>query len=209
MNIHEIGDIDPFVRAVKVKKSAQLEGTWQDIDHLLIYIARGTCDYHYGEDDVRHMKAGDLIIFPPFMKHSLKKGTNHSIVQYILHFDWYQTPERSAIAHQPLSAFEDAPMLSARETSLGNEVIVVSMPSEAKGKLERLFLDMFAEDNSREEGYPLVLKALMIQILTLVFRCRENQTAEQISEEGFIQKLLILRERLRLVGKAIGQCMGK
>lgn len=170
MDIALIKDIDPFVRAVKVKKSSQLEGLWNDIDNLFIYIARGTCTYYCGNNKVCRLKAGDLIVFPPFMSHELKRETNDSIVQYIVHFDWYEVPERIKLEHRPLEYFPVTPKVDEREFLLGNDVLVMSLNEQDRTTFERLFLNLFREFTVKEDGCRLMMKSLLMQILIFAFR---------------------------------------
>ena len=182
MDIGQIKDIDPFVRAVKVKKSSQLEGLWNDIDTLFIYIARGTCTYYCGNNKLYRLKAGDCIVFPPFMSHELRRDTNNAIVQYIVHFDWFETPERVRLEHRPLEYYPEAPKISEREFLLGNEAFVLSLQQQDRTTVERLFLTLFREFTAGEPGSRLMMKSLLTQMMILAFRNSTNADLEKEHE---------------------------
>ena len=162
--------IDPFVRAVKIKKSSQLAGTWKDIDNLFIYIAKGSCEYYYTDGKACSMKAGDCIVLPPFMVHELRQGTNHSIVQYIMHFDWFEDQDRVSLEHKPFEKYHPVPAISQDEFPFGENIFVVSFLEEERPVIERMFLDLYREFEHKRAGYQLMGKAICMQILTLAMR---------------------------------------
>ncbi len=162
--------INPFVRAVKIKKSSRLAGTWKDIDNLFIYIAKGSCKYYYTDGKVCSMKAGDCIVLPPFMVHELRQGTNHSIVQYIMHFDWFEDRDRVSLEHKPFEKYDPVPAISQDEFPFGENIFVVSFPEEERPGIERLFLNLYREFEHEMIGHQLMAKAICIQLLTLAIR---------------------------------------
>lgn len=210
-------EINPFVRAVKIKKSSQLVGTWKDIDNLFIYIAKGSCEY-YTDGRVCSMKAGDCIVFPPFMVHELRKGTNHAVVQYIMHFDWFENKDRVLLEHKPLEKYHSVPEISKDEFPLGEDVFVVSFPEEERSAVERLFLNLYREFEHKKPGYRLMEKAICMQLLTLAIRASaENGGASEKRKPGHqssgqivnkVMEYIYLHYSEQLSNKRLGEVVG-
>ena len=205
------------MRAVKIKKSSQLVGTWKDIDNLFIYIAKGSCEY-YTDGNVCSMKAGDCIVFPPFMEHELREGTNHSIVQYIMHFDWFENEDRVLLEHKPLEEYQPVPEISGDEFPLGKEIFVVSLPEEERAAVEHLFLSLYREFEYKNPGYRLMRKAICMQLLALIFRASaessfvaEKRKAGHQSSGQIVNKVLeyiYLHYSEELSNKRLGEVVG-
>ena len=173
-------DINPFVRAVKIKKSSHLSGTWKDIDNLFIYIAKGSCDYYYTDGNVCSMNAGDCILLPPFMVHELRQTTNRTVVQYIMHFDWFEDKRRVSLEHKPFKQYDPVPAISPDEFPFGENVFVASFPEEERPVAERLFLNLYREFGHKQIGYRLMGKAICMQLLTHAIRLSASKS---IAEE--------------------------
>ena len=185
MKCDDLKGIDPFIRTVKIKKSSQLTGSWEDFDHLFIYIARGSCVYYYGKDQSCEMKAGDFILFPPYVPHSLRRD-NSSMVQYIIHFDFFKDPARVPLRHQSALYMEEdqRPPVPLRETLFGNAVHYASFPVERIYTVERLFLELYQEFTEKKEGSELMQKALLCQLLCEALRAdrKKEKPSAEVSE---------------------------
>lgn len=91
MDLNDFENIQPFVRMVKIKKSLKLEGGWEDLDHVMIYIAHGSAVYNIADSSYL-LETGQLILIPPYLYHDLARQGDENLVQYILHFDLFTSP---------------------------------------------------------------------------------------------------------------------
>lgn len=112
MNICDFENIQPFVRMVKIKKSLHLQGDWEDLDHVMIYIAHGSVVYGVSGHSYL-LNTGDIILLPPLMHHCLFNQSQDNLVQYILHFDFFTNPVRKQIPHQSAADLTPKPENSA------------------------------------------------------------------------------------------------
>ena len=87
---------------VKIKKSVSLTGTWEDIDHVMIYLNQGEVKCIV-EGVTYILREGDLLIMPPHARHIVMIENEKPTTQYIFHFDFFYDEERARIPHQ--SAF--------------------------------------------------------------------------------------------------------
>ena len=82
-----VDKINPYVRMMRLKRSAAMSGKWKDIDNVFTYVAAGSADFIV--EGVKYsLKSGDLIIIPPYKTHVVISQGKDSLVQYIMHFDY-------------------------------------------------------------------------------------------------------------------------
>jgi len=175
MNIKELKDIQPYIRMVKIQKSISFEGDWQDIDHVIIYVVQGSFDYIM-EGMRYHMDEGSFLLIPPYMSHLAIKKNNAPLVQYIVHFDFYEDPERMKI---PYMSGKGGGTVSEKEGLLQGEHFFASIPQKERTEFETLFLTMYREFFGREEGRGLMLKGLATQMLVTLARSISAQEKMQ------------------------------
>ena len=175
MKIQDLADIQPFVRMVKIKKAVHLEGAWEDLDHVLIYIVQGSVDYIL-EGNRYHLETGDYLLIPPYMYHLAVKSNVDPLVQHIVHFDFYSDPDRALIRHQSAINQEVRFPVPQREKVLGGKPFLGSIPEKDRFTFEKLFTSMYREFSQREDGYQIMLKGLCIMLLTAVYRRRSGST---------------------------------
>ena len=169
MNISDFETIEPFVRMVKIKKSLNLKGAWEDLDHVLIYIANGSVIYNVAGTSYP-LHYGDLILIPPYLCHTLEKSSDDQLIQYILHFDFYRDISRMNIAHQSAANMNPRPKLPVPEQLLGGSVVTAAIPAEERFQYESLFLQMYREFSRQRAGYASVLRGMAIQLIFLILR---------------------------------------
>lgn len=99
MKISDFSGIHPFVRTIKIKKSIQLTGRWEDIEHILVYIAHGSVLYGIGQE-LYPLQCGDMLLIPPYEVHHIYNQGEDELIQYIFHFDFYMDEERMKIVHK-------------------------------------------------------------------------------------------------------------
>ena len=181
MNTREIENIQPFVRMVKIKKAVHLEGAWEDLDQLMIYVAKGSLDYIM-EGTRYHLEEGDFIIIPPYMYHIAAKSNTDPLVQYIVHFDFYDDPERVQIPHQSAIKLEKKYLIPERERILKDKPFQGKIQVKERFNFEKIFMTMYREYSQRENGYPLLIKGLMLQMLTMLARCQSIQKSGELAQ---------------------------
>lgn len=166
MNMKELKDIQPYVRMTKIQKSISFEGDWQDIDHVIIYVVQGSFDYIL-EGVKYHMEEGSFLLIPPYLSHLAIKKNNAPLVQYIVHFDFYEDAGRMRI---PYMSGKGGGTVSEKEDLLQGEHFFASIPYKERAGFETLFLTMYREFFGREEGRGLMLKGLATQMLVTLAR---------------------------------------
>lgn len=181
MNICDFENIQPFVRMVKIKKSLHLQGDWEDLDYVMIYIAHGSVVYGVSGHSYL-LNTGDIILFPPLMHHCLFNQSQDNLVQYILHFDFFTNPVRKLIPHQSAADLTPKPELPACEKILNNTVYVTTLPSEERFQFENLFLQMYREFSQQKAGYQNMLQGMAIQVIFSVLRCIPAEKPENSAE---------------------------
>ena len=183
MVIQDLAKVQPYIRMVKIKKSVHLEGAWEDLDYVLIYIAEGSLDYIL-EGRRYHMAEGDFILIPPYMHHLIVKTNTDPLIQYVLHFDFYMDEERMKIPHQSGTNLISKYPVPEREKLLEGKEIVGTIRQSERYSIEKLFLSMYHEFSREEEGYVTMLKGMAIQFLTIVVRCFPHQSGEVREEKS-------------------------
>jgi len=174
----DLENIQPFVRMVKIKKAVHLEGAWEDLDNVLIYIAQGSIDYIM-EGTRYHLEAGNFVLIPPYTYHIAVKSNVDALVQHIVHFDFYTDPERTEISHQSAINQEFRFPVPPQEKLLSGKPVLGSIPEKERYAFEKLFISMYREFSQREEGYRTMLKGLTIQLLMTLWRSKSGQTVSQ------------------------------
>ena len=144
MSIQDFANLQPFVRMVKIKRSVRLEGSWEDLDHVFIYNAKGNADWVISGKRW-HLPEGSCLLIPPYLSHLIVKIGNEELVQYVLHVDLFEDAERKLLPHQSAFRFEQKPVLPEKEKLLHGKVLAASIPRKERYTLERLFLNMYRE----------------------------------------------------------------
>ncbi len=181
MTIHDLENAQPYVRMVKIKKSVHLEGAWEDLDHVVIYIVEGELDYIL-EGRRYHMVEGDFILIPPYMHHLVVKMNMEPVTQYVLHFDFYMDEERAKIPHQSGMNLISRYPVPEREKVLGGKELLATIRQNERYSIEKLFLSMYHEFSREEEGYRTMLKGMALQFLTSLVRCLPSRQGEAWEE---------------------------
>ena len=79
MSIQDFANLQPFVRMVKIKRSVRLEGSWEDLDHVFIYNAKGSAD-RVISGKRWHLPEGSCLLIPPYLSHLIVKIGNEELV---------------------------------------------------------------------------------------------------------------------------------
>ena len=167
LNIDEYEKMNPYVRMMRLKRTASLSGKWRDIDHVFTYIASGQGDFiidgnHYT------LKTGDVIIIPPLKTHIIISQGFEPLVQYIMHFDFFEKEERIGLQHKNIS--EEVSYRIPDEEKFLNEVLVTEINMTDRTDISRIYLSMLREFEDRKPCRNVLLKAGCMQLLTYTFR---------------------------------------
>lgn len=164
--------INPYVRMVRLKKEALMTGIWCDIDNVFTYIAAGKADFiingiHYS------LRAGNAIIIPPYLAHMIVSKGTETLVQYIIHFDYFETEERKKLVNKDVLEENDRQnTLSDGQNLMKDQVIIAEIPETERNKLIRKYLDLNREFQGNLPGRELMLKAGCLECLVCTLRNR-------------------------------------
>ena len=162
--------INPYIRMMRLKRAATLTGKWRDIDNVFTYIASGKGDFVI--DGIRyHLSAGNAIIIPPYKTHVIFSQGKEPLVQYIMHFDFFETPERVKLIHKDvLDEEEQKIVIPEQEQLLEQKVSIAEIPEEERNDIMRLYLYLMREFNENRPGKEMILKSGCINILISMLR---------------------------------------
>jgi AraC-like DNA-binding protein len=168
MDISNFEDIFPFVRMMRVKKSFLMTGKWKDLDHVYTYIMEGKAKFVI--DGRSHdLNKGDAIIIPPYATHVITQQVTGPMVQYIFHFDLYETPDRINLVHKDILNETLKMILPDREKKL-QEVFVTSFQETARIRIQKLYTIMLREFEKKLPGWGTLIRAYCMEILLLTLR---------------------------------------
>ena len=167
----DFATISPYVRMMRLKKvTTMLSGKWRDIDHVYTYIASGSAEFIIA--GVRYqLHRGNAIIIPPYMTHMIIPDGEEPFVQYIIHFDFYDTPERRALIHKDvLDEAERQLTIPPKEDLLHQQVVVSEIPESERNHLVRRYLDMMREFHLDRPGKDVILRSECTTFLIYAWR---------------------------------------
>lgn len=198
MDFQKLDEIWPFVRMVKIKKTVSLTGTWEDIDHVLIYLAHGHGKYivdgvHYS------LKAGDVIIMPPYAKHIIMIENEKTTIQYILHFDFFGSKERMKIPHQSAFAVGERIEVPKREEILEGKCLVATVPEKERFRFENQFLSMYGEFAKRGFASDVMLRGMATQFLVGCFRLKQKNSYQDGNNQAGCKSWKLLEQALEYI----------
>ncbi len=165
----KVESIDPYVRMMRIKRASSLIGKWRDIDNVFTYIASGCGDFVI--DGVRYaLHTGSAIIIPPYKTHVIISQGDEPLVQYIIHFDFFETVERCGLIHKDVLEEKEI-CVSKKEQLLDQKVRIVEIPEVERNMIMRNYLCMWQEFKDDKPGRSALLKASCKIILILTLRC--------------------------------------
>jgi AraC-like DNA-binding protein len=164
-----LNELSPYVRNLSINVSTGLTPAFIDPEHVFTYLKSGH-GFFIMADQKYAAQPGDLIIMPPYLLHIINCAKNESLVQYVIHFDLRFDPDKPE--RLPL----DENMNFARYCDLfGNFFAdvpaVVSVPLPERRRVEEIFRRMNDEAKLLTPYWELTLKAGMLELLTIFFRC--------------------------------------
>lgn len=188
VDISEFEHISPYVRMVRLKKEASMSGKWKDIDNVFTYIASGSADFIL--EGFRYtLQAGNAIIIPPFMTHVIISKGTEALIQYIVHFDFYESEERRSLIHKDVLD-EKHLTVSGQENLLNNQAVIAVIPEMERNRMMYVYLNLLEEFSENRLGRNLVLKAGCTDLLVTTLRnsvdINEEQNASRRKTKSWI-----------------------
>lgn len=170
VDISRFERISPYVRMVRLKKEASMSGKWKDIDNVFTYIASGSADFIL--DGFRYsLKAGNAIIIPPCMTHVIISKGTEALIQYIVHFDFYESEERKYLVHKDvLDEDEKQLTVSEPERLLNDQAVIAVVPEMDRNQLMYTYLNMLEEFSENRIGRNLILKSGCTELIVATLR---------------------------------------
>lgn len=170
VDISGFRQISPYVRMVRLKKEASMSGKWKDIDNVFTYIASGSADFIL--DGFRYsLQAGNAIIIPPFMTHVIISKGAEALIQYIVHFDFFESEERKRLVHKDvLDEDEKHLTASGQENLLNNQAVIAVIPEMDRNQMMYTYLNLLEEFGESRLGRNLVLKAGCTELIVGTLR---------------------------------------
>lgn len=187
--------INPYVRMMRLKRSTTMSGKWKDIDNVFTYIASGKADFIV--EGVKYsLMAGDVIIMPPYKTHVIVSQGEESLVQYIMHFDFYEDKKRIQLLHKDILEDENyMECISEKEKRVCPEVLFATIPEGERNDLVRRYLSMLHEFKEERPGKELMIKADCTALLVSAFRNVRDAGLERSGQEPKKTKAWLIIER--------------
>ncbi len=183
MDFSLLQKIDPYVRMMRLKKDSMMSGKWKDIDYVFTYIASGSADFIV-EGNKYILGAGSVIIIPPYMTHIILSHGKEPLVQYIMHFDFYEEPERRELIHKDVLEDEEYQVsVSERERAICPDVLLADIPEAERNDMVRRYLGLLREFQEKRKGRELLIKAdclgLLISSMRNIIALQEGTESEK------------------------------
>lgn len=194
--------INPYVRMMRLKRSAAMSGKWKDIDNVFTYVAAGSADFIV--EGVKYtLKPGDLIIIPPYKTHVVISQGKDSLVQYIMHFDYYEEKARTKLVHKDILEDENySGKLSEREKRISQDVLIAEIPEAERNNLVRRYLSLLREFKDNRQGRELMIRAECIGLLVSAFRnIREEGPGKAGDNEQRTKSWLLIERAVEYINK--------
>ena len=165
----EISEIAPYVRIMRTTVSTAPIQSYIDPEYVFTYIKEGEGIFILEGTEYR-IKAGDMILMPPYLLHIIKPDPPYRLVQYVIHFDLFFRPERRGeLSLEPEMTFQ-----RFREKPGNPETLPVGIPfinaraaDAKKREVCRLFEELQRQFSCREEFFELTARAKMLEILVI------------------------------------------
>lgn len=197
-----VDKINPYVRMMRLKRSAAMSGKWKDIDNVFTYVAAGSADFIV--EGVKYsLKSGDLIIIPPYKTHVVISQGKDSLVQYIMHFDYYEEKARTKLVHKDILEDENySDKLSEREKRISQDVLIAEIPEAERNNLVRRYLSLLREFKDNRQGRELMIRAECIGLLVSAFRnIRQEEPGKAGDNEQRTKSWLLIERAVEYINK--------
>lgn len=169
MKIEGYEKISPYVRMMRIKKALAMSGKWRDIDNVFTYIAQGSAEFIVdGKKYV--LGVGDVIIIPPFKTHVVMSLGQEPLVQFIFHFDFFETEISKELKHQDILEQGIDYEIPKGEKLIGDQVVVSSLNENDRTEIKKLYLSMYKEFAEEKDCKDTTLKAYATLLLILCLR---------------------------------------
>jgi len=161
--------IDPFVRMMRIKKALAMSGKWRDIDNVFTYIAQGSAEF-FVDGKKYVLGVGDVIIIPPFKTHVVMSLGQEPLVQFIFHFDFFETEISRKLIHRDILGQGVDYEVPESEKLTKGQVVVSSLNETDRSEIKKLYLNMYKEFSEEKDHRGRILKAYATLLLILCMR---------------------------------------
>lgn len=203
MDFSLIETIDPYVRMMRLKKASMMSGKWKDIDYVFTYIASGSADFIV-EGNKYILRAGSVIIMPPYMTHIILSHGKEPLVQYIMHFDFYEEAERRALVHKDILEDEEYQVpISDREREICPDVLIADIPEAERSDVVRRYLGLLREFQEKRKGWELLIKADCLGLLISSIRnMRDLQEAAEGEKKSKTKAWVHIEQAVEFINRS-------
>jgi AraC-like DNA-binding protein len=173
LDLIKVCGIDPCVRMLRLKRSAPHDGKRKDEDNVFSYIAAGVAEFQV--DGIKYrLSAGDAIIIPPYRTYTIRSQGDVPLVQYIVHFDLFETPQYAGIERKAVPDRTAAVRFCGYEMPIGEKTVVAHIPAEERVEFVRIIFRMQGEFQNDRPARAAMLKACCTELLIKTLRSCED-----------------------------------
>lgn len=176
VELRTLDRIDPFVRMMRVKQDLSGTGKWQDFDHVFTLISAGSADFVM-DGDRYTLGRGSVILIPPYQTHVIVPRGGETLVQRILHFDFFEDPDRRDLLHEDVLERDLPKIVPGREQLLKGQAFVATPDEKRFVRFEELYDRMYAEfrELCAGGGCPALLRAYCTELLVESLRTGRDE----------------------------------
>lgn len=196
--------MDHFSPYIRVAFDHTIEAPWvipERViwDYELMYVMEGRLLVTV-EDNLYHGLPGDVFLFKPNQRHSIRTADSHRIRQPHVHFDLYSLPDRKevSVSFKTLQQMNQKEKGAFRKDELS--LPPYSLPNHFRlsqpGAWERLLLELIREQEAKPPFYKLRAKSLLLDMIALLMR--EQFWANKVKATEQVELLMEVRDYLEL-----------
>ncbi|UKS27560.1 AraC family transcriptional regulator [Paenibacillus sp. HWE-109] len=171
-----MNELSPWVRMVKIHKSVSLAGKWMDYDHVYTYIEQGEAEF-FMDGITYQVQEGDVLLMPPFLTHLIRSTSPEPLIQYIVHFDLFYEEQRSLWKDQSITAERN--VVAPNEMKFSSKLPIAHLSATDRMELKKRFLILHQEFLAQRPGYPLITKAICLELLVLFLRAQAGVNGKE------------------------------
>lgn len=161
--------ISPYVRIVKIQRILERTGQWTVYDNVMTYMEEGEADFIL-EGKRYSMKKGDVIVMPPMTAHTIITLSTKPLMQYILHFDFFESGNSRKIQEYSVAPEDQPFVLEERERIFCGNIRIVSLSEEERAYFRKRFLRLYREFHGGQPYHEAISRQIASELLYLYFR---------------------------------------
>jgi len=163
--------LSPYIRRLHQVCTRGLSPAYIDSEYVFTHIFDGKGIFLL--EDIKYtVKKGDMILMPPYMRHIINTDRDKGIDQYVIHFDVFFNEKRKGIIpkEEGMTFHQFVSDKNNPETILCEIPYLVSPGIKEQKIVEKAFLEIKAEADSKKDFHELVMKEKMLEILCVYLR---------------------------------------